>query len=45
MYARAQDGATCLFIAAQNGHLEVVKELCGVGGVDLVMAKANVSLC
>ncbi len=42
--ARAmQDGASCLFIASQKGHFEVVKHLCEIGGKELLMLTANVS--
>ena len=31
------DGASCLYVSAQDGHLEVVNALLEVGGRDLVM--------
>jgi hypothetical protein len=40
---RAQDGISCLFMASQNGHLEVVKDLCKRGGMALLMLTRNVS--
>lgn len=39
-----QDGWSCLLIACQNGHLEVVKYLHGAGGEALLMMTKKVRL-
>jgi hypothetical protein len=36
------NGVSCLYISAQNGHLEVVKELLEVAGRELAMLTADV---
>ncbi len=38
-----QDCASCLWIASEHGHLEVVKYLQKVGGKELLMMTNNVS--
>jgi hypothetical protein len=45
MRACAQDGASCLFIACQQGHLDVAKYLCERGGERLLMLTTDVSAC
>ena len=44
MCAYVQDGASCLWIASQNGHVEVVKYLYSCGGEALLMLTRKVSL-
>ena len=39
-----QDGASCLMVASQNGHLEVVRYLCERGGEKLLLMADNVSV-
>jgi hypothetical protein len=41
--AYVQNGASCLFLACQEGHLEVVKYLYEQGGKELLMLTINVS--
>jgi hypothetical protein len=43
MCAYVQDGASCLVVACQNGHVEVVKYLYSCGGEALLMLKRKVS--
>ena len=38
-----QNGASCLYMASQYGHLEVVKYLHEVGGKELLMLTKDVS--
>ena len=38
-----QSGASCLYIAAEKGHLDVVKHLADKGGRDLLMLTKEVS--
>ena len=38
-----QNGWSCLFIASHNGHLDVAKYLCEVGGERLLTLTDNVS--
>jgi hypothetical protein len=40
----SQDGQTALHLAANHGHLEVVKHLCDVGCKELMMMQAKVCL-
>ena len=42
MCAYVQDGASCLWIASQNGHVEVVKYLYSCGGEALLMLTKKV---
>ena len=35
VHARTQDGATAMYLSAQNGHAEVVKALAGLLGADV----------
>ncbi len=37
-----QEGVSCLLRAANNGHLDVVKHLCEVGGERLLMLTQEV---
>ena len=37
----ADNGASCLFMSAQNGHLEVVRALLEAGGRELAMLTAD----
>jgi len=37
----ADDGTSCLYISAQNGHLEVVNALLEAGGRELLMLTAD----
>ncbi len=37
-----QDGSSCLMVASDGGHLEVVKHLCEHGGKELLMHAAEV---
>jgi hypothetical protein len=39
-----QRGGTCLMYASSQGHMEVVKYLCEVGGKELLMTMENVSV-
>ncbi len=39
-----QDSSTCLYMACHNGHLEVVKYLCNLGGDELLGLTQKVSL-
>ena len=32
-----QEGASCLFVASEKGHLDIVKYLCKKGGKQLLM--------
>jgi len=40
-----QQGLSCLLMAAQQGHLEVVKYLCENGGDELLVWRDQVSMC
>ena len=40
---RVQNNASCLYIACQEGHLDVVKYLCERGGEKLLMLTTMVS--
>ena len=40
-----QNEASCLYIAAQNGHTEVCKVLAEAGGRELLMKAEEVCVC
>ncbi len=42
--AHVQNGASCLCIACQEAHLEVVKYLCEQGGKELLMLTSKVTV-
>ena len=39
---RVQDNVSCLWVACENGHLDVVKYLYKCGGKELLMLTKNV---
>jgi hypothetical protein len=41
---RVQDGNTCLHWACYQGHLEIVKHVCALGGEALVLEANKVSV-
>ncbi len=43
VHACVQDGWSCLLIAFQEGHVDVAKYLCEVGGERLLTLTSNVS--